>query len=266
MGSPLLAMLLGAALSGCTVPAGDTHILYGVVRDAGGGGLTLEHSEVPGVVEATTTRFAADPNLSRTVSTGDIVTARLLVPKDADALRIIGVEVTGREAAPIAPAGPAALQVGEQLPAMQIPGVDGPIALGEGQGGVIVLTFLFTTCPMPEFCPLLARKLRQLQDPIRDHGRIVSVTLDPSRDSLDVLRAYAVDQGADPAVWTFGRLELSQLKPLLQRAGVTRVETAGDILHSLHILVLDAEGRLIWRGNDNSWDVEAVAATVRAAG
>ena len=80
-----------------------------------------------------------------------------------------------------------------------------------------------------------------------------------------MLKAYGAERGANPAQWTFARLELDALKTLLLRAGASRVESQGDILHSLHILLLDADGRLIWRGSDNSWDVAEVAAKINAA-
>jgi protein SCO1/2 len=254
----LIAML---ALAGCNFVAGDTYTVHGVVRDVGERSVKLEHGAVPGVFAEGDTTFVVDPNLARQLRPGDLVQANLMTADDGT-VRIIGAKVTGHEEPLALPPGAViALAEGEQLPALTMPGVDGPVTIGAGQGVPTVLTFLFTSCPMPEACPLLASKLKELQGQL-GQARIVSVTLDPARDSLEVLKAYGAERGADPAQWTFARLELDELKTLLLRAGASRVESQGDILHSLHILVLDADGRLIWRGSDNSWDVAEVAAWV----
>lgn len=256
----LITML---TLVGCNFVAGDTYPVNGVVRDVGERSVRLEHGPVPGALEEGDTTFVVDPNLARQLRPGDLVQANLMTAEDGT-VRIIGAKVTGHEEPlALAPDAVIALAEGEQLPALTLPGVDGPVQLGAGQGVPTVLTFLFTSCPMPEACPLLASKLKELQGQL-GQARIVSVTLDPARDSLEVLKAYGVERGANPAQWTFARVELDALKTLLLRAGASRVESQGDILHSLHILLLDADGRLLWRGSDNSWDVAEVAARINA--
>ncbi|MCB9794977.1 MAG: SCO family protein [Alphaproteobacteria bacterium] len=252
-----------ALLGACSIFAGDTVTVHAVVVEVGQTSVQLDHSGA-GALEPGVAAFVADPNLARRLSPGDRVTANLLLAHGEDQARIIGVEVTGHEAPPTPVEGPVALEIGETLPAVRVPGIDGELLIGEGQGTPTVLTFLFTTCPSPNFCPLLASKLARLQGEIQGEGRIISVTLDPETDSLDVLRAYAEARGADPEVWTFGRLEEPEMMELLRQAGLTRVvKTKGDILHSLHILVLNAEGVVVYRGNDNSWDEAEVAEAVK---
>lgn len=248
-----------ALLAACNLPAGASHTVQAVVRDAGGSSVLLDHAGVPGVFPASTERFEADPNLSRQVQIGDLVSAQVLL-NEGQAPRVIGFKVLGHEE-PTPPPPPAvpALAVGEQLPALTVPGVGGDILLGAGQGVPTALTFLFTSCPMPEKCPLLATKIVELQGQIQGRARVVTVTLDPARDSLEVLARYAQERGGDPQTWRLGRLELDALAALLQRAGASRVETPADILHSLHYVLLDAEGRVIARGDDNRWDVAQVA-------
>lgn len=253
-----------ALLGACSIFAGDTVTVHAVVVEVGQSSVQLDHSGAAEGLEPGLGTFVADPNLARRLTPGDRVTANLLLAHGEDQARVIGVEVTGHEAPAVEVEGPKPLEIGETLPATRIPGIDGELLLGEGQGQPTVLTFLFTTCPSPNFCPLLASKLARLQAEIKGEGRIISVTLDPETDSLEVLRSYAEARGADPEVWTFGRLEEAEMMDLLRQAGLTRVvKTKGDILHSLHILVLDAEGKVVYRGNDNSWDEAEVAAAVK---
>ena len=156
----LIAML---TLVGCNFVAGDTYPVNGVVRDVGERSVRLEHGPVPGALEEGDTTFVVDPNLARQLRPGDLVQANLMTAEDGT-LRIIGAKVTGHEEPlALAPDAVIALAEGEQLPALTLPGVDGPVQLGAGQGVPTVLTFLFTSCPMPEACPLLASKLKELQ-------------------------------------------------------------------------------------------------------
>lgn len=79
-------------LAACTIPAGDPHQIVGVVREAGGSTLVIEHDGVTGALDAASTRFLVDPNLARQVSAGDRVTANVLIPPSGGDIRVIGIE------------------------------------------------------------------------------------------------------------------------------------------------------------------------------
>lgn len=234
----------------CNIPAGDPHPIEGVVLASGGDTVTINHGGVPEVLEAGTTDFAADPNLSRTVQPGDVVQAFLMITPEQN--RVIGFEVTGHQD-PAAQARPIA--VGEVHPAVLVPTTNGPVTIGEGAGRVQVVTFLFTRCPKAMYCPLLMRKLYQIQGDIKGHADVVAVTLDPDNDSLEALRDYGEKRLADPEVIAFGRLDKDELLELLVYAGASREENGGNIEHNLRLLVLDSEGKLVYRHKDNNWDV-----------
>lgn len=155
------------------------------------------------------------------------------------------------------------LPIGATLPARTIPGIDGSIVLGAGQGTPTVLAFFYTSCGIPTACPMLAQKLVQLQGELRGHGRIVTLTLDPEVDTLATLRAYAQQHQAVRDTWLLGRLELAQLEPLLRQIGVARVRIGGNIVHGLQLVLLDGEGRLVWRSDGSGWDVSDLAERLR---
>ena len=104
----------------------------------------------------------------------------------------------------------------------------------------------------------------QLQDEIRGQGRIVTITLDPDKDSLATLRDYAAAQKADRDTWKLGRLENAALEPLLRRIGVVRIKSDTQLMHSLQLVLLDGEGRLVWRSEGSTWEVEDLAARMNA--
>ncbi|MED5372708.1 MAG: SCO family protein [Myxococcota bacterium] len=250
-------MMLMSLLMACNFYGGDVHATQGTVLEAGGTAVVLEHQGVEGVMEPGRDSFIVDPNLARKVQPGDVVNANLMNTEQG--MRAIGFKVTGH--APVGKARP--VQLGEPFPKHTVPTLQGEKVVGVGQDGPVILTFLFTSCPLPAYCPLLAFKLAKVQEGIQGKATILAVTLDPENDSLEVLQAYGQDKGADPAVWTFGRVELAELQELLVYAGVTREQQEKDILHNLRTLLIDADGKVIWAASDNEWSEDELVEQVQ---
>ncbi|MDX2268231.1 MAG: SCO family protein [Bryobacter sp.] len=97
------------------------------------------------------------------------------------------------------------------IPPFEFTGMDAkPFASSQLEGKVWVVDFFFTHCPGP--CPRMSKQLRELQEQtsgLQDF-RIVSITVDPARDTPEALAAYARRYQADPARWHFltGRKDL----------------------------------------------------------
>jgi protein SCO1/2 len=135
---------------------------------------------------------------------------------------------------------------------------------------VTALTFIFTRCPVPEFCPLLSKRFQQLQreldkDPALRGVQLVSVSLDPAFDTPPVLEAYASSLGAG-ARWRFLTGEPDQVARLAGAFSV-HVERNGVLLdHTLATAVIDARGQIveIWRGN--GWKLAEVLDVLRREG
>jgi cytochrome oxidase Cu insertion factor (SCO1/SenC/PrrC family) len=93
--------------------------------------------------------------------------------------------------------------------------------LSEWRGRVVALTFIFTRCPLPEFCPAMDRRFREVQSHVkadaalRDHVALLSISFDPDFDTPAVLRAHAARLEADPSVWLF----LTGAKPDVEDLG-----------------------------------------------
>ena len=178
-------------------------------------------------------------------------------------MKIVDVRITGHEQ--LAPLGTSAdPKPGDLMPAVVLPATGGELTVGAGQGVPTVLTFLFTSCPVDNYCPLLSRKLAELQPLIADRARIVAVTLDPDNDSLEVLAEYGERYAADPAVWKFARLEEDGLDALLRQVGGMRAVSPETITHNLRLVAMDAEGTVLGLYPDNKWDPEVVAALFEA--
>ena len=262
-----MALFPPLLLLACNIPAGDTYRVTGTVLQVEQGKVVVDHDEIPGFMAAMVMPFPADPNLLRGLERGDLIEANLLVSTDRS--QLIGIEVTGHEVLDdptLNYSGTPPMRIGEVLPALELPATGGEtLTVGADQGETTVLTFLYSTCPLPEYCPLLATKLLLLQEQIRGKGRIVAITLDPDTDTLAVLEAYGEGLGADPTLWRFARTELAQLKDLFDRIEMSRSVREGLVLHSLKLLILDPEGRLLHLEKDNGWDIATIAGKVDLA-
>jgi protein SCO1/2 len=199
---------------------------------------------------------------------GDLVVARLTVLGTKSEL--VKIRVTGKGPAPkVIDQGPSIIRPRELFPATQIELDDGTqITIGEGQDKATALTFLYTRCPMPDFCPLTVLRLQALQGEVTADQRIVAVTLDPDFDTAEVLQNFAQLANADAEIWRFGRMAgREELRHVAMRSGLNVAQGEnGDIVHGMRLLVLDVEGRLVERYDDNYWPLERVAQQLKTGG
>jgi protein SCO1/2 len=253
-----------ALLVGCWKD--DTYALEGTVVEVQPGRLVVDHEAVAGRMDAMTMPFdLADPAAAAAVQPGDRITARLRLTEREAVLS--DVRVVGHPGIPVTAQGPAPLHAGDVLPGLDVPVTGGGTwRLGEGQGRPTALTFLYTTCPVPEFCPLTVSRLQALQAAVGHDARFLAVSIDPSTDTPEVLDAFATQVGADAEAWRFGRLEGAALDDLAMRAALAVMPEEGRIAHGLRLLVLDGSGRLIERYDDNDWPLERVVQQLRTGG
>ena len=270
--SPLRAAFF-AVLSCFAVLAGcwgkDAYIVEGtVIEVTSSSEVVIDHEEVYGLMGAMVMPFRVrDPALLDGVRPGARVVARLRTrPEGAflDKLRVTGHGVVPSSGTP---SGPAPLRPGERLPRTEIPVHGGDTwVIGQGQPSAVAVAFLYTTCPIPEFCPAVVTRLQGLQDAVGADARILAVTIDPEGDTLEVLARFADTVGAKPEVWRFGRLEGTAFQHLVQRAALSLVKEGSEVVHALRLLVLDAEGRLVERYDDNRWPEDRVVQQLRTGG
>jgi len=117
------------------------------------------------------------------------------------------------------------------------------------KGKVWVASFIFTHCAGQ--CPLLCEKLKEVQRKFRfkEHFRLVSITMDPERDTPEVLEDYANRFQADPYKWLFLTGGKKEIDSLVQNG--FRLASSGDdgsapesIIHSFKVVLVDRNGRI----------------------
>jgi protein SCO1 len=181
------------------------------------------------------------------LATGQLITARLVDGK------LVRVDIVGSTTDTVA-SDVLSLKVGEPLPGIDVLTPSGTIRVGQGQDKPTLLTFVFTRCPDKTVCPATMTRLVAIQDDT--HARIVAVTLDPDFDTLDVLTEYGKTFGADPDQLVLGRLDANALPELAQRAGLVVTRDNSSVQHSIRLLVLDQQGTLVARFDDNAWTLD----------
>jgi protein SCO1/2 len=257
----VLWTLLSVLLPGCREEL-QRHPIRGKVVQVHQLSIVIDHEPIEGFMDAMVMELRVTPEEAATVRAGDVIEATLVVGKKAS--RLEGVKVVGHEEEdPDVVVGPPPipiLEVGQKLERTELPGASGAmLVLGEGQGIRTVVSFLFTSCPIPEYCPLLATRLVALQNKVKGEARLVVLTLDPNTDSFEVLNGYGAQVGVDPEVWKWARLELDALNPVLQRFGMRRYEDKGTIMHGMKLYLLDEKGVVQHMEKTNQWDPAVIA-------
>ncbi|HXG50240.1 MAG TPA: SCO family protein [candidate division Zixibacteria bacterium] len=133
------------------------------------------------------------------------------------------------------------------------------VGLGDLRGAVWVADFIYTSCT--DTCPLQTAQMARLQRELRDFPgvRLVSISVDPEKDSPAVLSAYADRYRADASRWLFLTGERSEIVRLVQngfRLSAVAAADDGVILHSPRFVLVDREARI--RGYYDSRDPEAL--------
>jgi cytochrome oxidase Cu insertion factor (SCO1/SenC/PrrC family) len=218
--------------------------------------LLVDHEPIPDVMPGMVMPFIAGRADTTQLTPGDRITGTLIpsvygyVLADIDVIGSVDVEG--------APQGDP-LQVGAVLSRFELAGHHGePVVVGEGQRGPTVLAFVYTTCPDPNYCPATVAKLQGVHSSLTGTQQLVAVTIDPATDTVAVLAEYAALVGAEAPTWTFVRPEPAQLHSLAVAAGLTVSHRSGRIAHSTRLLVLDADGHLVRRFDDNNFALSDV--------
>ena len=238
---------------------------------------TISHEEIKGFMAAMTMPYKVrEERLLDGIVPGDVIHAKLVVlPDDAFLieLRKVGQAPLPKppsEAAQTASAGFELLKPGEEVPEAAFIDQNGKKRTFRSFNGAITLvTFIYTSCPFPNFCPLMDRHFAAIQGALKNNaamnGRVhlVSISFDPLTDTPPVLKAHARKLAADLKTWTFLTGDRDGIDRFAARFGVSvaRGETdQRDITHTLRTAIVNPEGKLVKVYIGNEWTPEQVLA------
>ena len=238
--------------------------------------IIVEHEEIEGLMPAMTMSFtAADSSNLSGLRQGDAISFRLSVSSEHS--RISEILRLPDDALPEHPASTldagsaphdAPLDSGDPVPPVVLTThADSTLSFTELQGKSVVLTFIYTRCPLPEFCPLMSKQMADVQRLIGDlkveDVHLLSISFDPEYDTPDVLRAYAARYTSDLSNWTFATGESDAIRDLATRFGVYYQSGGEEFTHNLTTALIGPDGRVVrmWRGND--WKPDEVIESIR---
>jgi protein SCO1/2 len=132
------------------------------------------------------------------------------------------------------------------------------VSLSQFAGKVVAVTFIYTSCPLPNYCFRMSNNFGRLSKRFASRmGRdliLLSVTIDPVHDQPKVLAKYAATWKADPGSWHFLTGAPDDVKAVSRKLGLNFWQDEGVLTHALHTLVIDRKGNLAadFEGNEFS--------------
>jgi len=229
--------------------------------------IEVEHEDIPGFMPSMTMPFIArDAREIAQLQIGDAISFRLNVTqRDSwiDQVRKIDANQLHLPIPKAAAANADAttrnrLHEGDMMPVFELRDQDGkPVTLETFRGHPFVATFIFTRCPIPNYCPRMSQNFAEVQKAIQSSSdslaatRLLSISFDPQFDTPGILRQYAQHAGADPALWTFATGAAAEVHSLTTAFSILVQPESGTISHSLATALIDRDGKIvkIWRGN-----------------
>lgn len=273
-----LLMAVGSMTGACgDRPAGPNakrYDLTGVVVRVEGDRIVLAHDKVEGLMDAMVMPFATRDDWALNVVTpGDRVAATLVV--DGERSWIEGVVVTqAADGHDHAQAAPEVVAAGTEVPDFAFVNQDGEsISLYDYADRAVVLTFIYTRCPLPDFCPLMSRNFMSLDQQLqRDEPELaarthlLSISFDSDYDSPDVMRQYARQYRPDGNFerWEFIAGTEGDVGPAGKFFGLDFWEDTDQWVHNLRTVLIAPGSRVakVYVGND--WTVDQVIDDLRA--
>jgi len=285
------ALLALTALAGChsaskpevqssATPAFKSYHLRGKVvsTNPASGEVTLNHETIPGFMDAMTMPYKLkDPGIIGELHPGDTITADVLVSQTPDADVLLDHFVVVAQAKP--DYKPAVFYhvpaPGDAVPNFKLRNQDGRVIhLDQFRGETLLITFIYTRCPLPNFCPLVTHNFavidRQLASNPALYAKthLLCISFDPEHDTPARLRAYGAEYiGSDAknafAHWDFAvpsKQELLEMAKYFD-VGITHGED-DTITHTLSTTLIGPQGKVVHFYPGNEWTPEQVVADV----
>lgn len=283
---PANAVLPGMQAS----PLESTNVLRsflarGLVREVPADGQTVvvRHEAIPGFMPKMTMAFnVRDTNELRGLQPGDAITFHVRATEEdswIENIRRAGTNELARLPAPD-PSSSSLLHVaqmkpGDVLPDAQLLAEDGrTIRLSDFQGSAIAFTFIFTRCPLPDYCPRMnqhfnrARELLLQRSDGLTNWQFLSISFDPEFDKPGVLTRYAYSyRGKSADRWLFAAAPATVMASFVSQLDFRFANENGSFLHNLRTVVLDPRRRIHRQFDGNKWKANELAeAMAEAAG
>ena len=275
----------GTATQGGASPPAPGYFVRGQIEgtDAQNGTVVLNHEAIAGLMPAMTMEYKlANPTEISELHTGDRITATMLADKGSDGptnLRLTDLDVIAQAKADYKPA----VQYHVPAPGDVVPDFsllnqsDKKIDLRQFRGKVLAMTFIYTRCPLADYCPRMSRNFAQIDQALAADPKVyatthlLTVSFDPAYDTPEVLRSYGGAYTGRYSQekfthWDFAAPSMAEL-PSMEHwfdVGVTPGKS-GTLQHSLTTVIFGKDGKVLAFYPTNDWTVADALKVIRSA-
>lgn len=254
----------------------------GVVRafPPGGKSLLVKHEDIPGYMPRMTMEFdVRNTNELRDLQIGDTITFQVVATEEESWIEHIRRASTNA-ALPSASVEPNAasilhasqLKPGQLLPDVELLAENGrTVKLSDFEGQVLAFTFIFTRCPLPNFCPRMNQNFYRareilLREKAVTNWHFLSISFDPDFDNPGVLSRYAWSyRGEDSNRWLFASAATNVVAGMSPLLDFRFANEGGSFQHNLRTVVLDPHRRIVKHFEGNSWTAAELVQTMKDA-
>ena len=245
-----------------------------VAVDADKHQVTVSHEDIKGYMPGMTMPFTVRDQIDlRELAPNDTLTATLVVDGSHTWLQDLIVTRVS-ETSPALPAVTLAKE-GDEVPNFTLRNQNNrEIHVRDYRGKALLLTFIYTRCPVPDYCTLMSDNFAQIdralgQDPeLYGKTHLLSITIDPAYDTPEVLKSYGAAhteryENETFAHWEFAGGTTEQVKKIAEYFGLTYFPEKDQIIHALRTVIIGPNGKVarIYTGND--WKPEEVVEVMK---
>ena len=236
--------------------------------------VTVSHEDIKGYMPGMTMPFAvANESDLQIIAPDDEITATLVI--DGKRSWLEDLIITRQSATAPAMPGAQMAKAGDEVPNFVLRNQDDrDIHIKDYRGKTLLLTFVYTRCPVPDYCTLMSDNFAQIdralgQDPeLYGKTHLLSISIDPEYDTPKVLRSYGAAhteryQSETFAHWEFAGGTKEQVKDIAQFFGLTYFPEKDQIIHALRTVIIDPRGKVVKIYGGNDWKVDEVVDQIK---
>jgi len=231
--------------------------------------VTVAHEEIKNYMPGMTMPFVLpDEATLGYLASGDEINATLVVDSSQSWLENVVITRQSTDASPTT--GIPEAKEGDEVPDFTMVNQDGKdIRLHNFNGKALLLTFIYTRCPLPEYCNLMSTNFADVdralekQPDVYSKTHLLSITIDPEYDTPKVLRSYGAAhteryENETFAHWDFATGTKDQIKGVAQFFGLRYFQGNDQIVHGLRTVIVGPDGKVVKVYRDNQWKPEEV--------
>ncbi len=239
--------------------------------------LTIAHHDVQGLMKGMTMPFTVGKGsewVFRAIAPGDQVHATLVLSDHAELQ-----DISFTKHSDTAGDGTSQLHIpepGEAVPDFSLVNQSGAkIHFAQFRGKPLLLTFIYTRCPFPDFCLRMSNNFREVLEQLQKdpkafaESQLLSISIDPENDNPKTLRSYGERYvgSIDPKFkhWQFASGSPDEVRKAADFFGLAYNQKEGQIVHGLSTVLIGKDGKVLKVYSGNGWKPNDVAADLAAA-